>query len=489
MTRHLPLLLSLLLAWLVAGTAAARQQSGFDLVTLRNGDIYNGRIEQTRFTLATPYGEVTIPLSQMRYLEVGRDGRPDRIETALGDRYHGRLKTRELVVQRVLDPTLPLALGDVESVAFASRDDRFHPKPAPDTVESRTGDLFAARIATGSYLLKTESAMHMVGRGDLFLVDLMALEDDDAIRARLTLNGGERLIGQFLTGQIEASDRYGNPLTLKAREVSALAFGVNQHRDARPFFNYRKRLSPAALFRDRMRDGTPGPELLALRGGSYRRGDLQGDGDGDEKPPVDIQVPPFAIGIYEVTFEEYDRFCDSTGRDRPDDAGWGRGRRPVVNVSWDDAVAYTEWLSRQTGQRYRLPSDAEWEFAARAGTGTRFWWGNEVDEDRANCAGCGGLWGGEKSSEVGRYPPNPFGLHDTAGNVFEWVADCWNDSFAEAPTDGRPLEKPGCGIRVIRGGAWSFPPKEVRSANRWRDFQPRTSDDTGFRVVRELATP
>ncbi|MCB1869259.1 MAG: SUMF1/EgtB/PvdO family nonheme iron enzyme, partial [Gammaproteobacteria bacterium] len=95
-------------------------------------------------------------------------------------------------------------------------------------------------------------------------------------------------------------------------------------------------------------------------------------------------------------------------------------------------------------------------------------------------------WDGEKSSPVGKFEPNPFGLHDTAGNVFEWVADCWNDSFAEAPADGSALEKPGCGVRVIRGGAWSFPVKEIRSANRWRDFQSRRSDDTGFRVVREL---
>ena len=106
---------------------------------------------------------------------------------------------------------------------------------------------------------------------------------------------------------------------------------------------------------------------------------------------------------------------------------------------------------------------------------------------RANCEGCGSLWDGEKTAPVGRFSANAFGLHDTAGNVFEWVADCYHNTFEHAPANGAALDKPGCGKRVIRGGAWSFPPKEIRSANRWRDFPARRSDDTGFRVVREIS--
>ena len=235
-----------------------------------------------------------------------------------------------------------------------------------------------------------------------------------------------------------------------------------------------------------MLDGTPGPDLIALRGGAYVKGDSQGNGDVDEKPLITNKPKAFAIAIYETTFEEYDRFCDDTRRNKPDDSDWGRGQRPVINVSWEDAVAYTKWLSRKTRQNYRLPSDSEWEYAARAGSKTRYWWGNEVDKAKANCEGCGSLWDGEKTAYVGKFLPNNFGLHDTAGNVFEWVADCLQSSFAEAPIDGAPMDKPGCGKRIIRGGAWSFPAKEIRSANRWRDFPSRKSDDTGFRVVREL---
>lgn len=123
--------------------------------------------------------------------------------------------------------------------------------------------------------------------------------------------------------------------------------------------------------------------------------------------------------------------------------------------------------------------------ALRGGTTTRYWWGNDVGNAKANCEGCGSLWDGEKTTVVGKFYPNHFGLHDTAGNVFEWVADCLHSSFSEAPIDASPIDKPNCGKRVIRGGAWSFQAKEIRSTNRWRDFPSRKSDDTGFRVVRE----
>jgi len=475
---------TLILGLFLLAPAMARQGAGFDLVTMLNGDIFNGRIERKQFSMETVYGTVTVPLAMMQSLTVGRGGAPDTLVSALGDRFHGQLQDREIVVERVLDPTLPLTLNDIGNITFAARHGRARLEQAPDTVETRDGDLFAARVATSSFLLKSETSIHMVERADVFLLDLMIPEYDDDVRARITLNGGGDYQGNLLTGNIQARDRYGNQLSLPAARLSSLAFRVNQHPRSLPYYNYRKRLQPAALFRDRMRDGSAGPEMLVLRGGRYDRGDRQGDDD--EKPPVTIEIKPLAIGIYEVTFEEFDQFCESTGRDKPDDAGWGRGHRPVFNVSWNDAQAYTTWLSRQTGQPYRLPTDAEWEYAARGATQTRFWWGDDVGQGQANCAGCGGLWGGEKTSEVGRFEPNPFGLHDTAGNVFEWVADCWNDSFAEAPTDGSALQKPACGIRVIRGGAWSFPPKEVRSANRWRDFQPRTSDDTGFRIARDL---
>jgi hypothetical protein len=138
-------------------------------------------------------------------------------------------------------------------------------------------------------------------------------------------------------------------------------------------------LKPGTVFRDTLRDGSPGPEMVVIPKGEFRMGDIQGSGDSDERPVHLVRIPrPFAMSRYEVTFDEYDVFARTTGREQPADEGWGRGRRPVINVSWEDAVAYAKWLSEQTGKRYRLPTEAEWEYVARAGTETAYWWGQYV---------------------------------------------------------------------------------------------------------------
>ena len=150
------------------------------------------------------------------------------------------------------------------------------------------------------------------------------------------------------------------------------------------------------------------PEMVVIPGGSFRMGCVSGlDCHGDEKPVHRVRVASFELSKYEVTFEEYDHFIAETGRRSPKDEGWGRGRRPVINVSWEDAVAYAEWLSVQTGERYRLPSEAEWEYAARAGSTTEYSWGNEIGRNRANCDACGSQWDNDKAAPVGRLAPTP----------------------------------------------------------------------------------
>jgi formylglycine-generating enzyme required for sulfatase activity len=180
-------------------------------------------------------------------------------------------------------------------------------------------------------------------------------------------------------------------------------------------------LKPGSIFRDTLRDGSPGPEMVSIPRGEFRMGDIQGSGDADERPVHSVRIPrPFAMGRYEVTFYEYDVFARLMmtnrgwlarlmGRGLPGDEGWGRGRRPVINISWEDARAYAQWLSEQTGKRYRLPTEAEWEYAARAGTETAYWWGDEVGKNRANCAGCGSQWDDKQTAPVGSFASNPWG--------------------------------------------------------------------------------
>jgi len=459
--------------------------TGLDVITMQNGDIHNGTAALERYSIKTIYGSISIPYLLMQKLILGNRDHPDEIRTVFGERFSGNITDRVITALRLTGPTLPIAISDIASIEFS------HPQlPTPDTnppagIEMSNGDRFHGWILHSDYLLKGNASIHLFKRDDIHILDIDPSPEQKSNLTQLATNSGEMVQGELVTNSIRAKTRYGGTIFLPLSGLNTLAINT-KHLSGSPDFHYRRNIDPTALFRDRMVDDTPAPFMARLPGGPYQRGDLQGDGDGDERPPLTMQIKPFAIGLYEITFNEYKLFCADTGRDIPEDEGWGHGRRPVINVSWEDAQAYTQWLSRRTGHSYRLPSDAEWEYAARGNSNSRYWWGQQVDKPRANCEGCGSIWDGEKSSLVGRFPPNGFGLHDTAGNVFEWVADCLHDDFSTDPTDGSPVDRPQCGKRIIRGGAWSFPPKEVRSANRWRDFPTRRSDDTGFRVARDL---
>ena len=216
---------------------------------------------------------------------------------------------------------------------------------------------------------------------------------------------------------------------------------------------------------------------------------------------------PFAVGVYEVTFTQWDACHQAGGCSHdPDDEGWGRGTRPVVDVSWHDAQEYVRWLSSETGQDYRLLSESEWEYVARAGTTTRYWWGDEIGRNRANCDGCGSSWDGRQTAPVGSFRANAFGLHDMHGNVWEWVQDCLHDDYSGAPADGRAWMVGGnCSSRRLRGGSWEDLPEYLRSANRgwsssrrrnfYEEYRPeeyivswKPVRKIGFRIARTLTT-
>ena len=248
----------------------------------------------------------------------------------------------------------------------------------------------------------------------------------------------------------------------------------------------------------RFRDCPECPELVVVPSGSFLMGSPSHEEgrEGDEGPVHQVRIgEPFAVGVYEVTFAEWDACVagGGCGGYRPDDEGWGRGHRPVVNVSWGDAESYVSWLSLRTGKRYRLPSESEWEYVARAGTTGPFHTGSTISTDQANYDGNYVYGSGRKgvyrkrTVPVGSFGANAFGLHDVHGNVFEWVQDCWNGSYAGAPSDGSAWESGNCSYRVLRGGSWIYFPWLLRSALRnWLNSGIR-SDFIGFRVARTLA--
>lgn len=257
---------------------------------------------------------------------------------------------------------------------------------------------------------------------------------------------------------------------------------------------------PVAALRPgrRFRECAACPEMAVAPAGSFAMGSPPQELGryADEGPARTVTFSaPFAAGVTEVTFAQWDAClaAGGCGDHRPADAGWGRGSRPVINVSRADAESYVAWLARRTGANYRLPSEAEWEFLARAGTATPFHTGHTIAPSQANYDGTfaygDGVGGAfrQRTLGVASLRANAFGLHDVHGNVWEWVADCWNDSYHGAPTNGGAWRAGDCGKRVQRGGSWSNAPKDVRSAVRnWRAADHRDAN-SGFRVVRELA--
>ena len=247
----------------------------------------------------------------------------------------------------------------------------------------------------------------------------------------------------------------------------------------------------------RFRDCAACPEMVVVPPGSFSMGSpfFIKQRQYDEGPPHRVWIDkPFAVGVHEVTFAEWDA-CVAAGGCRgyrPDDLDWGRGRRPVINVSWKDAQAYVSWLSRETDQPYRLLSEAEWEYAARARTKTPFHVGWKITTQQANYRGSGRYELGRKqvyraqTVPVGSFDANGFGLHDVHGNVLEWVADCWNVDYSGAPLDGSAWMFGDCSKRVLRGGYWSYGSWGARSAKRYRHTLASRGNHIGFRVARTV---
>jgi len=280
------------------------------------------------------------------------------------------------------------------------------------------------------------------------------------------------------------------PASSPAAEVQATTGGIA---DAAPTQS-KPRTSPATSSTTNTRPSEPLPKLVSVPAGCFMMGSPTDEAGryNDEGPQHKVCLDGFRIGRYEVSFAEYDAFARATDRELPEAMGWGRADRPVIKVSWQDARDYTAWLSTQLESRCGLPSEAQWEYAARAGTRLAYAipapdGSSDIrDKALANCRGCGSDWDAESTAPVGRFAPNAWGLHDMHGNVYEWVQDCWHGDYKNAPEDGRPWEAQNagdCARRVLRGGSWLLNPEHARSAHRRGSRPVDRNGSVGFRVL------
>ena len=265
-------------------------------------------------------------------------------------------------------------------------------------------------------------------------------------------------------------------------------------REREAYRNFQERLVKErrlvqGTFADPLGSGGYGPEMVVLPAGRFRMGCVPeeiGCRAGGFPPHEETIPEPIAMSRHEVTFAQWDE-CQAAGGcgDRRPKAPWGGGRQPVIDVTWQDAQSYVRWLSQETGKQYRLPTESEWEYAARAGASSKYSWGDSIGRNLANCARCGSAWDGRQPAPVASFTANAFGLYDMHGNVDEWVSDCWR--YEGGAADGRARLGEECGQHVTRGGSWRSDPQYIHAASRWgRSEIYGYSTGAGFRVARTL---
>jgi formylglycine-generating enzyme required for sulfatase activity len=342
---------------------------------------------------------------------------------------------------------------------------------------------------------RLEAAQKLLDRADL--ASSLRPDDRDYIAACKSKENATRrlrrrvqtLIGGMLLGIIAGLVAWINQSYLMERINWFTTMRPYMLASVRPYVltpEAARSLQPLRSFRECAKDC---PEMIVVPAGSFIMGSPPDEPgrSSREGPQRKVSIPrPFAVSKFNVTFDDWDACVSVGGCPNAPDSPSGRGTKPVVNVTWDEAQQYVAWLSRMTGQTYRLLSEAEWEYAARAGTMTAYHWGNDVGQGNANCDGCGSKWDNQETSPVGFFKPNAFGLYDMHGNVWQWVHDCYADNYKEAPIDGSARTTGDCSRRVVRGGSSNTGPARIRAAFRDRDSIGFRLDYLGFRIARTL---
>jgi formylglycine-generating enzyme required for sulfatase activity len=357
-----------------------------------------------------------------------------------------------------------LTLRADDLVAAQSWADK-RPASAPPITDSIRNFIAASRQAEEAYFAKSSAARRHMLRMRLLVSTLAIIVAIGVIgwinEADIVENWRWYTVTRpFVVSQVR-------PFVLSAKDERALKQGSSFHECAKVC-----------------------PDMVVVPAGSFMMGspETEPDRDKDEGPQHKVTFArPFAVSKFEMTFDEWDTCASYGACAQASDGGWGRGQRPVIYVTWDDARRYAEWLAKITGKPYRLLAEAEYEYAARAGSQTPFPWGENVGVNNANCNGCGSQWDGKQTAPVGSFAPNQFGLYDMVGNVWEWVEDCYHSDYIDGPDNGSAWTSGRCAERVVRGGSWSaVPSRNLRSAARYQHGPDLQDRHFGFRVGRTL---
>jgi formylglycine-generating enzyme required for sulfatase activity len=345
------------------------------------------------------------------------------------------------------------------------------------------------RLAETAALTAIESYRRRMGAAEFdYLKACQAAENKARGRARRA----QALVYALLVGVIVGLVGWINQAPLKAEATWFFTERPYMLASVRPYVltaDAERALKPRASFRECAANC---PEMIVVPAGEFLMGSptTEPGRQADEGPQHKVTIArPFAVSRFDVTFADWDA-CVAVGEcpDAPD-SGWGHGARPAINVSLGEARKYVAWLSAMTGRPYRLLTEAEWEYAARAGSTTAYFWGDAVGAANANCIGCGSPWDGKETSPAGAFKPNAFGLYDMAGDVWQFVQDCPHDTYDGAPSDGSVWAGGDCSRHSVRGGSSNSPPQDIRSARRYKISTDTRDTGLGFRVARTLLVP
>ncbi len=385
-----------------------------------------------------------------------------------------------------LDSTSELNLNDIQEEISASEPDTIDEslsdaiQQAADQEESESFD--EPKSKTGLFIGIAAAVLIIVGAGAFFAMGGKSTQKSEPAVAEAEME----METEVEAVEVEAEEEAEETETEVAAEEEEKEPVATETTEAKPEKTETVKTAPTGkTLQDSLKSGGKGPVMVVIPAGKFNMGSTSAKYS-EERPRHEVTVDQFAVSQHEITFDEYDAYAKAAGKKLPDSLYMDRAISPVVFVSWDDAYNYTKWLSAETGEKYRLASESEWEYMASTGKKTTFWWGYDEEPNRAHCFGCSTGLDPRKPTKVGSFEPNAFGVYDTSGNVSEWVHDCWHKNYKDAPADAEVWEGGDCAYRVVRGGAYSTPPQSIRSAKRDKFKSDKAYDHIGIRVVRKI---